>query len=137
MYTKYFDGTPSKDIEREFRLQKISAERGHSPNVINTDRETFIRMEHLYEDCLADKYGSRIQDIPAWIRKDIVEILWDLYDTCGIQYLDVSPYNFIEKNKQVWIIDFGHARDDLDYLDPYLEKIFNNWKLARWNPEFK
>jgi tRNA A-37 threonylcarbamoyl transferase component Bud32 len=53
----------------------------------------------------------------------------------GIEYLDVTPYNFIEKDGTVYIIDFGHARNVSDYLDDYLDDIFANWKL-KWNPEF-
>jgi RIO-like serine/threonine protein kinase len=94
-------------------------------------------MDNLNEFCIADKYGEQIRMIPLWIRQEIVEILWVLYSQLGIQYVDVTPYNFIEKDGRVWIIDFGHAIDKSDILDPYLESIFNTWKLTRWNPRFK
>ena len=137
MYTKTFEHTLSAEVRREARLQAIAADSGYSPKVLDTDEETFIRMEHLHEMCVADKYGDSIRKTPKWIREQIVEILWNLYDTHGIQYVDVTPYNFVEKNKKVWIIDFGHARVDGDYLDPYLSKIFDTWKLSKWNPHFR
>jgi tRNA A-37 threonylcarbamoyl transferase component Bud32 len=136
MYTKHFTGTPPEDILREFRLQQISAGAGYSPLVVDTDGETFIRMEHLMAPCLAEKYGRKVQDLPDWIRAEIVEILWDLYNTYGIHYVDVTPFNFIEKKGRVWIIDFGHATMSPD-MDAYLERLFNQWELTEWNPEFQ
>jgi tRNA A-37 threonylcarbamoyl transferase component Bud32 len=136
MYIKKFTETSASEITREAQLQKRAAEYGHSPAVqrFNTDS---ITMEHLDEMCIADKYGEQIRMIPKWIREEIVEILWSLYNELGIHYVDVTPYNFVEKDGRVWILDFGHARENVDVLDPYLERLFDTWKLSRWNPRFK
>ncbi len=136
MYVKKFTDVSPEEVKREAQLQKRAAELGLSP-VVHRFNKNSITMEHLGEMCIADKYGEQIRMIPKWIREDIVEILWNLYTDLGIQYIDVTPYNFVEKDGRVWIIDFGHARENVDTMDPYLEKLFNTWKLSRWNPRFK
>jgi RIO-like serine/threonine protein kinase len=135
-FTKKFDKVAPEKVRYEAQLQKRAAEAGLSPEVRKITRNS-ITMDNLDEFCIADKYGEQIRMIPLWIRQEIVEILWTLYSQLGIQYVDVTPYNFIEKDGRVWIIDFGHAIDKSDNLDPYLERIFNTWKLTRWNPRFK
>ena len=135
MFTKKFTDTSPEEVRREAKLQKRAANRGLSPAIRRVTKNS-ITMEDLSELCIADKYGEQIRMIPKWIREDIVEILWCLYTELGIQYIDVTPYNFIEKDDKVWVIDFGHAKEE-EVLDPYLERIFNTWKLIRWNPRFK
>ena len=136
MYVKKFIQVPMEQIKNEAQLQKRAAELGLSP-VVHRFNKNSITMEHLGEMCIADKYGEQIRMIPKWIREQIIEILWTLYSELDIQYVDVTPYNFVEKDGHVWIIDFGHAKINPDSLDPYLEKLFNTWKLSRWNPRFK
>lgn len=136
MYVKKFIQVPMEQIKNEAQLQKRAAELGLSPVVYRFNKNS-ITMEDLTEMCIADKYGEQIRMIPKWIREQIVEILWRLYSELDIQYVDVTPYNFIEKDGRVWIIDFGHATINPDSLDPYLEKLFDTWKLSRWNPRFK
>lgn len=136
MFTKQFINISPQEVNREARLQKMAAKVGLSPAVRRTTANT-ITMDNVQEMCIADKYGEQIRMIPKWIRQEIVEILWTLYADLGIQYVDVTPYNFIEKDDKVWIIDFGHARANPDSLDPYLAQLFTSWKLTRWNPRFK
>ena len=136
MFIKRFNGVSPEEVKRESQLQKRAATAGFSPVVFRTNAKT-ICMHNLDEMCIADKYGEQIRMIPLWVRDQIVEILWSLYSDYGIQYIDVTPYNFIEKDGRVWIIDFGHAREIIEPLDPYLARIFDTWKLSRWNPRFK
>ena len=136
MFVKKFTNVEPAEVKREAKLQKRAANIGLSPVVHRVTRNT-ITMENLQEMCIADKYGEQIRMIPKWIRDEIVEILWTLYADYGIQYIDVTPYNFIEKDGRVWIIDFGHAKENVELLDPYLCRIFDTWKLTRWNPRFK
>jgi tRNA A-37 threonylcarbamoyl transferase component Bud32 len=135
MYIKTCRNASPIEVRREAQLQKRAATLGLSPAVRHISAKS-IRMENLREMCIADKYGEQVRMIPQWIRKEIVEILWTLYADLGIQYVDVTPYNFIEKDGRVWIVDFGHAHDN-ETLDPYLERIFDTWRLSRWNPRFK
>lgn len=127
---------PYEEIRREARLQRRAAAIGISPRVIRCTQNT-IAMENMREECIADKYGEDIDDIPEWIKEDIMDILYLLYSVIGIEYIDVTPYNFIEKHGVIWIIDFGHAKDADDYeIDPYLDQVFADWKLTKWNTEF-
>ena len=54
----------------------------------------------------------------------------------SIQYIDVTPYNFIEKDHEVYIIDFGHASYiyEKQKVDEYLERFFNGEN--EWNEDF-
>ena len=60
-----------------------------------------------------------------------------LYYEEGIEYIDITGYNFIEKDNKVYIIDFG----DAIYTKSHIEM---NWFLSYflgghngWNPDFK
>ena len=60
----------------------------------------------------------------------IIEIL---YYTENIEYIDITPYNFIEKNEKIYIIDFGHAnyRKAKNY---FLREFLDG--LNKWNSDF-
>lgn len=135
-FVKRFKDTPYEEIRREARLQRLAATIGVAPKVIRCTHNTIV-MENLNERCLADVYGDDIDDIPEWIKDDILDILYLLYTNAEIEYVDVTPYNFVEKDGVVWIVDFGHARYvDYDNIDPYLEEVFTGWNLQKWNPDF-
>jgi RIO-like serine/threonine protein kinase len=135
-YIKRFpDSTPYSEIRREARLQRLSASIGLSPKVIRCTANTIV-MKALNTPCLADVYGDTVEDLPEWIREEILGILYTLYVTLGIEYIDVTPYNFIEVDGIVWIIDFGHAREKREEIHPYLDEIFANWEIVKWNPDF-
>jgi len=59
-----------------------------------------------------------------------------LYLECDIEYIDVTPYNFIEKDDKVWIIDFGDARD-APKKNWFLGNMFKDGKMTQWNPDFR
>lgn len=135
-FVKRFEGVPYEEIRREARLQRRAAALGVAPKVIRCTQNTIV-MENLNERCLADVYGDSIDDIPEWIKEDILDILYALYMNAQIEYVDVTPYNFVEKDGVVWILDFGHASDvDYDNINPYLEELFSTWNLQKWNPDF-
>ena len=96
-------------------------------------------MEKAGPMCIADKYGEDIEHLSDWIKEEIVEHLWTLYSCCNIQYIDITPYNFIEQDGRIWVIDFGDAfrNKPKTKLHPFLKSIFDSWKLTKWNPEFK
>jgi tRNA A-37 threonylcarbamoyl transferase component Bud32 len=136
-FIKRFPNTPVEEIKREAMLQRRAAKKGMSPNVIRCTKKTIVS-EHLDEMCLADKYGKDMDDLPDWVRREIVEILWKLYKECDIEYIDITPFNFIEKEGTVWVIDFGHARSVTPdtKLEPYLLELFDTWELKCWNKDF-
>lgn len=133
-FIKRFKNTPYEQIRQEARLQREAAALGISPRVIRCNKNSIV-MEKIDEPCIADKYGDKIDDIPEWIKEEIVDILYLLY-TIGIEYIDVTPYNFIEKDDKIYIIDFGHARYVEDDVHYYLDEIFNDWYLGKWNSDF-
>ena len=135
MFRKNFTNTLSKDIRREVCLQKISANLGLSPKVLRTDNKTFIEMERIDDMALAYKYGYDIEDLPNDIRKQVYDLVYTLYQH-GIQYIDITPYNFIEKDGKVWIIDFGHA-SKRKRLCEYLKALFNEGYVHEWNFHFR
>jgi tRNA A-37 threonylcarbamoyl transferase component Bud32 len=117
----------------EIELQRVASTHGFTPKVLSQNGLEF-EMEKIDGLCLADMYGEEVDDLPNWIWEEIVRILTVLYTCEGIEYVDITPYNFIEVNGKVWIIDFGHA---------YFTKP-KNWFLRdilkgerSWNPDFK
>lgn len=135
MFRKEFINTPSKEIAREARLQREAAKLGLSPAVIRTDNRTFIEMERIQDMDLASRYSDDVEELPNNIRGQVYDIVYTLYQH-GIQYIDVTPYNFMEIDGKVWIIDFGHASNH-KRLNPYLRKLFNEGYLHAWNADFR
>jgi len=142
VYTKtilYTDKITKEDIENEIELQTISSTYGFSPKIINytfDEMGCIILMENLNELCIADKYGDLPHHITKYIWKKIHDIIKILYEQQGIEYIDITPYNFIEKEGKVYIIDFGHARYKQDKMNWFLEEFIND-ELNEWNPDFR
>jgi tRNA A-37 threonylcarbamoyl transferase component Bud32 len=145
-YCKVILEDEERKISREIEMQEISANYGFSPKIIksqiifnNEDKKYIgnIIMENLNELCIADRYGEDPRNIPKIIWDQIRTIVRILYNEEGIEYIDITGYNFIEKKGKVYIIDFGDAiytRKDREM----------NWFLSYflgghngWNPDFK
>lgn len=124
-----------KDIRREVELQERASKIGVSPKILDTNFKTYIKMENLDEMCIADMYGEDFDKIPKDIIDEIYNILMRLYLECDIEYIDVTPYNFIKKDDKLWIIDFGDAR--LVETNWFIKEVMINKKLVRWNPDFR
>ena len=124
-------------VRLEIDLQRRAHKYGFTPaihRVVETEEEVVIEMEDVGAPCLADAYGDK--KIPKRIWKQISRILATLLKKEGIEYIDITPYNFIEKEKKVFIIDFGDAK-------VHEEGTPLNWFLAEflggecgWNPDF-
>ena len=127
-----------KDYANEIDLQNVASVYGFCPCILDvefTDTECVVTMEHLGDGTLADIYGEDSSNIPTKIWDDIRRIILILYEVEGIEYPDITPYNFIEVNGKIYIIDFGDAK--------YHDKE-TNWFLAEfmegensWNPDYK
>lgn len=131
-------------IEHEIMLQKISSSYGFTPKILSIhcdDKYYYIEMENLNSMCIADKYGENPDDIPKELWKQMKNIIQILYEQEGIEYIDITPYNFIEKNNKVYLIDFGHAYlTDKKLNEPrnwFLKDFLFNKKLMEFNPDFK
>ena len=95
-------------------------------------------MEKIEGELLADKYGDDPGNTPEWIWDEIKSMLTILYEEEGIEYVDVTPYNFIEKDDRIYIIDFGDAyyASENQEQNWYLE-TFLNTNEKTWNPDYK
>ena len=142
-YTKRIPYTEKKgkgNICLEVELQRVAHKYDFTPEIFDVsfyDDECVIVMENLEELCLADKYGDLAEHIPVEYWKQIRSILSTLFEEEGIEYIDITPYNFIEKDNKIYIIDFGDA-----YYTHKSKKV--NWFLKEvldghngWNPDFK
>jgi tRNA A-37 threonylcarbamoyl transferase component Bud32 len=135
MFTKDVSNRTEKQIRNEVELQNRAAKKNLAPKILQTDFKTFIKMEKIPEICVADKYGESIRGMPKEIVKEIYNILHKLYYECDIEYIDVTPYNFIEYNGKMWVIDFGDAKPVKKNW--YLQEVFENGLILSWNPDFK
>ena len=133
------------EVLKEVELQKIASSYGFAPKIIDVSCDTEsceINMEDLgKENTLVEIYGEQAEDVPENIWGQIRAILSILYYRENIEYVDVTPYNFILVDNKVYIIDFGHARkrdneyEELDEeINYFLEDFLNG--VNEWNDEF-
>ena len=126
------------ETKLEIELQKIASKYNFCPKIYNihfTDTTCEIEMEHIQSMCLADMYGDQPASLPKHIWSKIHHILKILYEEEGIVYVDITPYNFIEHEKKIYIIDFGDAY----YKDSRPRNWFHKEFLedpCTWNPDF-
>jgi len=129
----------STDIfDYEIELQRIAANYGFAPKIINTTvihNKCFIHMEDLESDCLADVYGEDPKEIPEWIWDQIRIMIRTLIEEEGIEYPDITPYNFIEKDNKIYMVDFGDAK----YIDGDISWFVQEFIDGEnsWNPDYK
>jgi tRNA A-37 threonylcarbamoyl transferase component Bud32 len=132
-----------KPASRESELQIIAASYGFAPKVYETlkvENSVVLCMEKIGNGCLADKYGDEEKNIPKWIWKEMTHILATLFEREGIEYIDITPYNFIEANGKLYIIDFGHGyytlKDNGGVPKNWFLQNFLNGEIG-WNPDFR
>ena len=108
-----------------------------TPEILAYNRDTQVMlMKKINYMNVADYYGDEDTDTSPNLFNKIRDIIKTLYDN-NIVYPDITGYNFIEYNKEVWIIDFEHANfkplvsDD----DGFVIDFING--LNKWNPRFK
>lgn len=129
---------PKKYGELEIELQEISSKYNFSPKIFLVTEysdKLLITMENLGNNSLYEKYGDDPDNIPAWIWDSIRFMLRVLHTEEGIEYIDITPYNFIEKNNKIYVIDFGHAK----YYDGTTNWFLDDFLKGHngWNPDFK
>jgi tRNA A-37 threonylcarbamoyl transferase component Bud32 len=139
LHTRMFVKAVSSDSsDNEIELQSIASRYGFSPKIISStylDGKCFIHMEHVDEVCLADKYGDDAKDIPEWIWEQIRTMIKTLFEEEGIEYIDITPYNFIEKDNRIYIIDFGDSKYTNGQIDWFLQEFIDGENS--WNPDYK
>jgi predicted Ser/Thr protein kinase len=126
--------------ELEIELQTIASKYGFAPRILTINGNE-VTMEKINGPCLADLYTDDPTMIPDWIWKEIRRILRVLLEREGIEYIDITSYNFIQDNdtNKIWIIDFGHAHyTNVKKGNPinwFLQDILDG--VRDWNPDFK
>lgn len=120
----------------EIHFQKKAADLNIAPPIFDTNNTSYMVMLDLDEMSLADKYGSSASNIPTWIWKQVHYILQKLLKEGNMEYIDITPYNFIEKDGVVWCIDYGHATPFRGTIRNWFLKEMLEKKLRRWNPDF-
>ena len=141
MYIKritFSDKRNRKAAELEIQLQKEAFLFGFSPAILDvkfTDSDCTISMHKIDTMCLADMYGDKATDLPNHLWSEIHAIVNTLYEEGGIEYIDITPYNFIEHKNKLYIIDFGDAYYKGDKPRNWFHKDFLN-KPYGWNPDF-
>ena len=136
---KYNSKVGVDNAKLEIEIQNNASLYGFAPEIYETIFEPdscTIVMEHMNEVCLQDKYGKNKEDIPEYIWEQIHDIICTLYEDEGVEYIDIKADNFIEKEGDVYIIDFGHAyykREDRE-IDWFLRDFLDG--VNEWNPDF-
>ena len=134
----YYKEVLAKTSGLEIELQVIASQYGFCPKIISSnivDNKCIIEMDYINEECLADKYGDDPIDIPTWIWDEIRTMVQTLYEHEGIEYVDITPYNFIEKYNRIYMIDFGDARYKNGDIDWFLDEFIAGENY--WNPDYK
>jgi len=99
-------------------------------------KESQLIMQIIPALSISDMYGENFSDVPVHITDEIRDIIATLYLN-GIEYPDITGYNFIEYQDKIWIIDFGHAsyNSNPQSYDPFIMKFINGHN--DWNPNYK
>jgi tRNA A-37 threonylcarbamoyl transferase component Bud32 len=126
---------------QEIEMQMIASSLGFAPKIRKIFKEPVewtILMDNLDGGkMLSDIYGENADDIPEDVWNKIRKMIETLYFDYEIEYVDVTPYNFMERDGKIWMIDFGDARyakTDVE-MDWYLEDFLDGENY--WNPDFR
>lgn len=125
--------------EFEITLQRRVAKAGVAPNILSVERQDDVfrvSMENLGQNTIYDLYGEEPDDVPDHVWKKIVEMLKMMYYTLDIEYVDITPFNFMYVNGKVYVIDFGDANYRVGDMNWFLQEVFAYPRLKQWNPDF-
>ena len=91
--------------------------------------------------CLADRYTDDPAKVPDRVWQEVQRILSILFEREGIEYVDVTSYNFMEDDDgKVWIIDFGDAfytkGGGKEAQNWFLRSVLSGDSGKAWNPDF-
>lgn len=126
----------------EYELQSyISSKYYFTPKTLSInwiDTHVEIVMEKIKAQTLFERFGDEPTDIPDWVWFEMRRIVTLLYTEEGIEYIDITPYNFmIDVNDKIWIIDFGHAYyTDVSRPINWFLTEFIYEEVKNFNPDF-
>ena len=96
-----------------------------------TKRMVMVRVGEMN---ISDFYGEKAKHITPELFDRIRNIIRKLYEH-NVLYIDITGYNFIETDNELWIIDFEHATyNHPRKTDEFVEKFLEGHN--GWNPEF-
>lgn len=129
------------NILKEIQIQKVASSYGFTPKIISVNKDNtnyYIQMEKLNGLCLADIYEEEPSDLPEHLWNQMRCIVKLLYVREGIEYIDITPYNFIDIDDKIYLIDFGHARWKTSTcpINWFLKKFIGS-EIYEYNPDFK
>lgn len=126
---------------KEIGLQQIAANYGFSPKVQSfteiDDDHIMLHMDKIDGSTLYELYGDDPEYIPEEVWDEIRVMVETLYHDEGIQYIDITPYNFMKSADRLYMIDFGDAEytnDDGD-VNWFLQEFLDGENM--WNPDFE
>lgn len=125
-------------VDLEIELQQVASKHVFTPlihEITFTATHCIITMDKIDNMCLADNYGDKPSDLPPHLWGEIRNIIGKLYDEEGIEYVDITPYNFIEVDGKIYIIDFGDAYYKGTKTRNWFHKDFLEGTNG-WNPDF-
>ena len=100
----------SATLRKEAELQKMAADVGASPNVIDIDTVSkYIVMEKM-DSHLLDAMKNQGGTLTRHQQKQIISIYRKL-DKAGVFHGDANLLNYMYKGEKLYIIDFGMARE--------------------------
>lgn len=126
--------------KKEHDIHKLVYESGRvkTPRIVSYDeQEGVMTMECVDGMNLCDMYDVPFDDLDDDI-KDCLRGIISKVHKLGVEYVDVTGYNFIEdKQREVWIIDFGDAKyadAAKDTEKKYVHAFINGEE--GWNEDF-
>ena len=136
----YDDKLDEYSVKKEAELLMNASLYGFAPevyNVIYEKNKARIVMEKIDGLTISEVYGTDSADVPQEIWEKILNILNTLYNQEKVEYIDISPYNFMIKDGNIYIIDFGHAYyiNENKEIDWFLKEFMDGDFC--WNPDFK
>jgi tRNA A-37 threonylcarbamoyl transferase component Bud32 len=109
------------------------------PSIVYYDPDLQIMTTQLIDDLnIADTWSDNAQEVPDNQYEQIVHTVCSLRNN-GIEYPDITGYNFIYHDEIMWIVDFEHAKLTTKISDPFIN-LFCKWKISdkkQWNPRFR
>jgi tRNA A-37 threonylcarbamoyl transferase component Bud32 len=124
-----------REVMEEVNLQMKAFNFVPSPKIDKVEivnQKVIITMDLIKGKTLYEIYGDDPKDIPDQYWKKIKSIITILYYN-NIHYIDITPYNFIKFEDEIYVIDFGHAKE---VKVNYFLKDFL-FGCNEWNPDFK
>ena len=127
-YTKY--GVKQHEYDVHKYVYNLKLENVNVPKIISYDKQKEIMVMHKINALnLSDMFGEKSSDIDEYYFDEIRTIIQTLSDN-GIEYPDITGYNFIEHDNKIWIIDFEHAHIRDTFVDKFIQG------RNKWNPRF-